>query len=86
LAGYKKLRESLGELFPEAQDLALKRIMAGQTIFFDRKNEPLFREELIFAALLIAHAMVAKLSLQLRMIDREKRIWRKRFVVPVQKK
>jgi hypothetical protein len=85
LAGYKKLRESLGEIFPEAQDLALKRIMAGQTIFFDRKNELLFSEELIFAALFISHAMVAKLGLQLRMTAREKRIWSKRFVIPLQK-
>jgi hypothetical protein len=85
LAGYKKLRESLGELFPEAQDLALKRIMAGQTIFFDHNNELLFSEGLIFAALFIGHAMVAKLGLQLRMTAREKRIWRKRFVIPLQK-
>jgi hypothetical protein len=85
LAGYKKLRELLGEMFPEAYDLALKRIMAGQTIFFDHDNEPLFSEELIFGALLVAHAMVAKFKLQLRMTAREKRIWCKRFAIPLQK-
>jgi hypothetical protein len=86
LAEYKKLRELLGEMFPEAYDLALKRIMAGQTIFFDHDNQPLFSEEIIFGALLIAHAMVAKFKLQLRMVARENRIWRRRFLVPLQKK
>ena len=85
MAGYKKLRESLGELFPEAQDLALKRIMAGKDIFHDREHKPLYSEEFIFAALFIAHGMVAKFGLQLRLSEREKRIWRKRFVIPLQK-
>jgi hypothetical protein len=80
LAGYKKLRESFGEMFTEAHNLALKRLLAGKDIFHDRKNKPLFSEELIFAALLIAHAMVAKLGLRLRLTDREERIWHKRFI------
>jgi hypothetical protein len=80
LAGYKKLRELLGEMFSQAYELAVKRLLAGKDIFHDRENKPLFSEELIFAALLIAHAMVAKLGLQLRLTDREKRIWRKRFI------
>jgi hypothetical protein len=85
LAGHKKFRDVLGEMFPEAHDLALKRIMAGKDIFHDREHKPLYSEELIFAALLIAHGMVAKFGLQLRLSEREKRIWRKRFVIPLQK-
>jgi len=67
-------------MFTQAHELALKRLLAGKDIFHDRKNKPLFNEELIFAALLIAHAMVAKLGLRLRLTDREERIWRKRFI------
>ena len=80
MAGYKKLRESLGEMFSQAHELGVKRLLAGKDIFHDSENKPLFSEELIFAALLIAHAIVAKFGLQLRLTDREKRIWRKRFI------
>jgi hypothetical protein len=79
----KKLAKFLRSLYPEAYELALLRILAGCSIFFDRDNKPLYNEELIFVCLLLAHSYVAKQNLELRLTDREKRIWDKRFYAEI---
>jgi hypothetical protein len=75
----KKFCKFLRALYPEAYELALLRILAGQSIFFDRTNHPLYGEDLILVCLLLAHLYVAKLKLKLELTDREQRIWNKRF-------
>ena len=75
----KKFCKFLRALYPEAYELALLRILAGCSIFFDRDNNPLYNEDLIVVCLLLAHFYVAKHHLKLRLTQLEKRIWDKRF-------
>src|ERR1700746_975512 len=79
----KKFCKFLRALYPEAYELALLRILAGCSIFFDHDNNPLYSEDLIVVCLLLAHFYVAKHHLKVRLTDREKRIWDKRFQVEI---
>ena len=75
----KKFTKFLRALYPEAYELAVQRVLAGQTIFFDRLNRKLFSDDLILVTLIIAHFYVAKHKLKLRLTQEEKRIWNQRF-------
>jgi hypothetical protein len=76
----QSFEEILEARFPQAPDLAVERIFAGRTIFFDTKhNRPLYPKDVIKAALYLAQYYVHQAGLRLVMTEAEKNFLQKTF-------
>ena len=76
----------LRQRFPQAEALAVQRIFARRTIFFNTKNKtvlPGFTNDLVFAALLFALVYIREIGWTLELTETEKEFFGTYKVNPI---
>lgn len=78
----------LRQRFPQAEELALERIFARRTIFFNTRTKavlPQFTNDLVFAALLFALTYVREIGWTLELTEIEKEFFGTYKVTPIRR-
>jgi hypothetical protein len=79
------LEETARARYPEADELAERRIWAMRTIFFDTKTHKRLPEyadapeQFFLGVLIVANARALELGVQLRLSSEERKIWNRAF-------
>ena len=76
--------EKLRLEFPDAEDLAWRRIYAGRTIFYDTKTHrrlPDFNDHQVLTTLMFAMSLTADWGATLKMSIEERKLWSRHFLI-----